>query len=240
MLLELRRVTKSFGKLVALNDVSMSIDSGEIVGLIGPNGAGKSTLFNVITGFMRPSSGSVMFEGKDIARLRRHLISRLGISRTFQSVRPFSNFTVEQNVTAGALFGRTPRERVGEKVEEALEVTGLSSRRLATVASLPIEQRKLVEIGRALAASPKLLLLDEPMAGLNPAEVDRFLELIRRFNRMGVSLLIIEHVMRAIMGVSNRVVVLDAGVKLAEGPPEAVSRDSNVVSIYLGEEYARS
>jgi len=240
LLLELDRVSKSFGKLVALNDVSISVDAGELVGLIGPNGAGKSTLFNVITGFVRPSAGTVTFEGENITKMKRHLIPRLGISRTFQSVRPFSSFTVEQNARAGALFGRTPREEVDEKVNEALDVTGLISNRLAKVAALPIEQRKLVEVARALAASPKLLLLDEPMAGLNPAEVDRFLELIKRLNQTGLSLLIIEHIMRAIMGVSKRVVVLDAGFKLAEGPPEAVSRDSSVISIYLGEEYAKS
>ncbi|MDA4121506.1 MAG: ATP-binding cassette domain-containing protein, partial [Thaumarchaeota archaeon] len=164
-LLEVRNVEKDFGGLVALKDVSFKVDQGEIVGLIGANGAGKSTIFNIITGMLRPTAGAVMFEGKDITGLKPHDVVKLGIARTFQSVRPFLNYSVEQNIRMGAMFGRTAGVDLDSRVEEVVRVTGLDSKRDTLVRSIPIEQRKLVEVARALASTPKLLMLDEPMAG---------------------------------------------------------------------------
>jgi branched-chain amino acid transport system ATP-binding protein len=237
-LLEIQNVTKDFGGLVALRDVSFDIGPGEVVGLIGPNGAGKSTLFNVVTGIERPSAGKVLFEGRNIVGLRPHEVARLGISRTFQSVRPFLSYTVEENLKVGAFFGRRDVGRPSERIKRALELTGLEQTRDQLVSTLPIERRKLVEVARALASSPKLLLLDEPMAGLNPSEVKVFIDLVRRVNREGVSVLVVEHLMRAITDISSRVVVLNAGMKIAEGKPEDVLKIEHVVGVYLGKEYA--
>jgi branched-chain amino acid transport system ATP-binding protein len=239
-LLEVRKVEKDFGGLVALKDVSFEIDEGEVVGLIGANGAGKSTLFNIITGLTEPTSGSVVFGGKVITGLKPHEVVKLGISRTFQSVRPFSNYTVEQNVRVGALFGRTRSGDVDSKVEEILTETGLDSKRNSVVGSIPIEQRKLVEVARALASTPRLLMMDEPMAGLNSVETGVFIELIRKMNERGVTVLVVEHVMKAIMTLSRRIIVLHAGQKLAEGTPESILADTEVVRVYLGAEYANS
>lgn len=239
-LLEVRNVEKDFGGLVALKDVSFMIDPGEVVGLIGANGAGKSTLFNIIAGLLEPTSGKVFFEGNDITGLKPHDVVKLGISRTFQSVRPFSNFTVEQNVRVGALFGRIEGADVDRRVEEVLGLTGLDSKRNLLVKSIPIEQRKLVEVARALASSPKLLMMDEPMAGLNSVETGTFIELVKKVNDSGITVLVVEHVMKAIMTLSRRIIVLHAGQKLAEGTPESILADSEVVRVYLGSEYANS
>jgi len=237
-LLEVRNVEKDFGGLVALKDVSFDVDEGEAVGMIGANGAGKSTMFNIITGMLEPTSGRVAFDGREITGLKPHDIARLGISRTFQSVRPFSNHTVEQNVRVGALFGRTKSSDVDAKVEEVLRMTGLESRRNAPVKSIPIEQRKLVEVGRALASTPRLLMMDEPMAGLNAVETDGFIDLVRKVNESGVTVLVVEHVMKAIMRLSKRIIVLHAGQKLAEGTPESILANAEVARVYLGSAYA--
>jgi branched-chain amino acid transport system ATP-binding protein len=237
-LLEVRNVEKDFGGLVALKDVSFNIDEGEIVGLIGANGAGKSTIFNIITGLLQPTAGSVLFEGKDITGLKPHDVVKLGIARTFQSVRPFLNYTVEQNIRVGAMFGRTAGVDLDSRVEEVIKVTGLDSKRDTLVRSVPIEQRKLVEVARALASTPKLLMLDEPMAGLNPTETGGFIELVRSVNEDGVTVLVVEHVMKAVMTLSRRIIVLHAGQKLAEGTPESILADREVIRVYLGAEYA--
>ncbi|MDA4127626.1 MAG: ABC transporter ATP-binding protein [Thaumarchaeota archaeon] len=239
-LLEVKGVTKDFGGLVALKGVSMEMKQGEIVGLIGPNGAGKSTLFDIITGIERPTAGSVVFDGTDITGFKPYDVTRMGISRTFQSVRPFLNYTVEENIRVGALFGKGDGKGVEEQVSQVLKATDLESKRDSRVMSLPTEQRKLVEVARALAGSPRLLLLDEPMAGLNPSEVGDFTKLIHEVNDGGISVLIVEHVMKAIMGICKRIVVLNAGLKLAEGSPDEIQKDSEVIKVYLGEEYARS
>ncbi len=239
-LLEVRDVTKDFGGLVALKGVSLETNEGEIVGLIGPNGAGKSTLFNIITGIERPTTGSVVFDGTDITGFKPHEVTKIGVSRTFQSVRPFLSYTVEENVRVGALFGRNAGGSVDDRVSQVLKATGLESRRDSRVASLPMEQRKLVEVARAWAGSPLLLLLDEPMAGLNPAETNEFTQLIKQINDGGISVLIVEHVMKAIMGISHRIVVLNAGSKLAEGDPNAIVGNPDVIRVYLGEHYASS
>jgi branched-chain amino acid transport system ATP-binding protein len=180
----------------------------------------------------------VVFEGEDITGLKPHEVVKRGISRTFQSVRPFPNFTVEQNVKVGALFGRTKRAEADARVDEVLRMTGLSSKRDLLVGSVPIEQKKLVEVARALASTPKLLMMDEPMAGLNSVETQEFTDLVRRVNQSGVTVLVVEHVMKAIMKLSRRIVVLNAGQKLAEGTPESILADREVVRVYLGADYA--
>lgn len=237
-LLEVRNIEKDFGGLIALKDVSFDIHEGEVVGMIGANGAGKSTMFNIITGMLAPTSGSVVFAGKEITGREPHQILGLGVARTFQSVRPFSNYTVEENVRVGALFGRTKSHDVESKVKEVLEVTGLDSRRESLVRSIPIEQRKLVEVARALASAPRLLMMDEPMAGLNLVEAEAFIDLVKKINDSGMTLLIVEHVMKAIMKMSKRIIVLHAGAKIAEGTPESILADREVVRVYLGSEYA--
>jgi branched-chain amino acid transport system ATP-binding protein len=239
-LLEVREVTKDFGGLVALRGVSLEMSQGEVVGLIGPNGAGKSTLFDVITGIQRPTSGKVVFDGTDVTGFKPYEMTRMGISRTFQSVRPFLSYTVEENIRVGALFGKGNGKSVEERVSHVLKATDLESKKDSRVGSLPMEQRKLVEVARALAGSPRLLLLDEPMAGLNPTEVSEFTQLIRQVNDEGISVLIVEHVMKAIMGICKRIVVLNAGLKLADGSPDEIMRNAEVVRVYLGEGYASS
>lgn len=238
MLLDVQDVTMDFGGLVALKDVSFCIEEGEIVGLIGANGAGKSTLFNIITGIQKPTSGRVFLSGTNLIGLRPHDIIKLGLSRTFQSVRPFLNYTVEENVRVGMLFGRGENTR--ERLDYLLRLADLETKRSLLVRTLPIEQRKMVELARALASSPRLLLLDEPMVGLNAVEIQKFIELIKKVNLEGVTVLVVEHVMKAIMNLSRRVIVLHAGLKLAEGTPEEVIANKNVVSVYLGADYARS
>jgi branched-chain amino acid transport system ATP-binding protein len=227
-----------FGGLVALREVSFGIQQGELVGLIGANGAGKSTMFNIITGMQKPTSGTVLFDGREIIGLRPHDIAKLGVSRTFQSVRPFLNYTVEENVRVGALFGHGGND--SERIDNLLRMTNLYAKRNLFVKTLPIEQRKMVEVARALASSPKLLLLDEPMAGLNSVEIQKFIELVTNVNKEGVTVLVVEHVMKAIMNLSRRVIVLHAGLKLAEGMPEEILANKDVVGVYLGEEYAKT
>ncbi len=239
-LLEVRDVTKDFGGLVALKGVSLEMNDGEVVGLIGPNGAGKSTLFDIITGIERPTSGRVVFGGTDVTGFKPYDVTRMGVSRTFQSVRPFLTYTVEENVRVGALFAKKDGKDVEARVNQVLKSTNLESMKDLRVASLTTEQKKLVEVARALAGSPRLLLLDEPMAGLNPVEVGNFTRLIKQINDGGVSVLIVEHVMKAIMGICTRVVVLNAGLKLAEGSPDEIRRNADVIKVYLGEGFASS
>ena len=239
-LLEVRGVTMDFGGLVALREVSFAIEQGEIVGLIGANGAGKSTLFNIIMGVQKPTAGMVFLDGQKIVGLTPHEIVRLGISRTFQLVRPFLNYTVEENVRVGALFGHARHSEVYRRIDHVLKLTELDAKRNLLVRTLPIEQRKMVEVARALASAPRLLLLDEPMAGLNSVEIERFIELIRKISEEGATVLVVEHVMKAIMSVSRRVIVLHAGLKLAEGTPETIMANKDVVAVYLGEDYAKS
>ncbi len=244
-LLETLNVTKDFGGLVAVKDVSFRVDQGEIVGLIGPNGAGKTTLFNIITGMMKPDAGDVLFEGRSITKLLPHTISKMGISRTFQSVRPFLNHTVRQNIEVGAIYGR---QSAGDKksgareaeVEAVLKMLNLKQKENALAKNLPIEERKMVEVGRALAANPKLLMLDEPMAGLNPYEITQFVNLIKSFKERGITVLIVEHVMKAISSACTRVIVLHHGELLAEGTPSTVLSNQQVVDVYLGESYTAS
>src|SRR2546422_1555843 len=239
-LLEVRGVTMDFGGLVALKEVSFAIEHGEIVGLIGANGAGKRTFFKIITGLQKPTSGTVFLNGLEIVGLTPHEIVRLGVSRTFQLVRPFLNYTVEENVRVGALFGHARHSGVYGRIDHVLKITELDAKRNLLVRTLPIEQRKMVEEARALASAPSLLLLDEPMAGLNSVEIERFIELIRKGSKEGATGLVVEHVMKGIMNVSRRGIGLQAGLKLAEGTPETIMANKDVVAVYLGADYAKS
>jgi len=238
-LLEVRNVWKYFGGLAALKNVSFRYDGG-ILGIIGPNGAGKTTLFNVISGVYRPSKGRVFFDGRDITGLKPHKICKLGIVRTFQIPRPFSNETVLENVVAARLFGGPGTISISEAEEETMEILefiGLREKANVVAKSLNIHERKRLEIGRCLATKPKIMMLDEVASGLTPAEVDEMVELIKKINRTGINIIWIEHVMRAIMRAAERIIVLDYGEIISEGPPEAVAKDPKVIKAYLGEEY---
>ncbi len=235
-LLKVDGVVKRFGGLTAVNNVSFSVESGERVGLIGPNGAGKTTLFNVISGYYKPEKGRVLFKGTDITGKKPYEISALGIGRTFQIVKPLSNLTVLENVVVGALLKNPDVSSATKKALEVLKMTGLYDKRYMKASSLNLPEKKKLELSRALAIEPELLLLDEVIAGLNPAEVDEMLELLRRINESGVTILMVEHVMRAVMNISERIIVLDYGVKVAEGTPEEIAKDPRVIEAYLGRE----
>ena len=237
MLLELTGVSRSFGGLAAVKAVDLRIESGEIVGLIGPNGAGKTTLFNLITGTFRPNSGSILFDGRDITRLAPHARCRLGIARTFQLVRPFPNLSVLDNVAVGSVYGRQPassRRAAEAAARETLELLGLGDRAQRLAGSLTLVDRKRLELARALATRPRLLLLDELLAGLNPSEVNAAMDLVRGIRDSGVTIVMVEHLVKALFGVSDRVAVLSAGEKICEGTPEHVAQDARVVDAYLG------
>ncbi len=242
-ILELVNVTKTFGGLSALNGVSLKIEAGEIVGLIGPNGSGKSTAFNVITGFLPVSSGKVIFNNEDITKLSTHEVARRGMARTFQMVRPFLHLTALENVTAGALFsgadGYTRRE-AEKRAREVLARVGLEAKADQKAIHLTIIERKWLEIARALAGQPKMLLLDEFMAGLSTGEIPRALELIRTLNQSGLTIVLVEHIIKAITSTCGRIVVLNAGEKLAEGSPAEIVHNQEVIDAYLGSRHAHS
>ncbi len=237
MILQLHGVTKVFGGLTALSNISFKVPEGQILGLIGPNGAGKTTLFNVISGVFRPTSGSVRYRDQDVTGLRPYRLARMGIARTHQIVQPLNDLTVRRNVMVGACFGR---ENLGlaaaEKVaEEVLDFVGLAPRAGQLAASLNVAQKKRLELARALASRPYLLLLDEVLAGLNPSEIEAMMTAITKIRARGITIIMIEHVMHAIMTVSDHMLVLDYGNLIAEGAPDEVSKNKSVIEAYLGD-----
>jgi branched-chain amino acid transport system ATP-binding protein len=237
VLLELTNINKSFGGLKVLADVSFDVDEGEIIGLIGPNGAGKTTIFNVITGIYRPQAGSIKYQDKNIVGLKPHRICRQGIARTFQLVRIFPTLTVLENVLVGAKYGKKSSNKQAFKdALESLEILDLLEVKDTVVAHLTFSDRRLVEIARAIAAKPGLALLDEPLAGLNPTETEKIMDVIRDIrDLMSLSILWIEHKIDAVFNLCDRIVVLDYGRMLADGTPDAIATDKKVVEAYLGE-----
>ena len=234
-LLEVHGITKRFGGLVAVNSLSMNVDSGHIAALIGPNGAGKTTAFNVIAGFYPLNEGKVIFDGKDISDLRPDQVCKLGLTRTFQVVRPFRGITVLDNVMIGA-YNRTSSDRVARnKAYEVLEFMKMEKQANQMASGLPIAGRKRLEIARALATGPKMILLDETMAGLRPIETDEIIEVVRDISKQGIAILLVEHVMKVVMSLAENVVVIHHGVKIAEGAPNEVVQNKLVIDAYLGE-----
>ena len=236
-LLTLERVTKRFGGLTAVRGVSLEVRPGDLVGIIGPNGAGKTTLFNVIAGYYRPDEGRVTFDGRDVTVLPAHAISRLGLTRTFQIVKPFGNLSVRDNVMIGALTRRASVREARPDAERVIEICGLGPHAGARARALPLALRKRLEVARALATRPRLLLLDEVMAGLNPTELAAMIDLVRRLHAEGLTLIVIEHIMAAMMRLAQRIVMLHHGEKIAEGTPREIASDRRVIDAYLGEEF---
>jgi branched-chain amino acid transport system ATP-binding protein len=237
-ILEGEGVTKHFGGLAAVSGVDFHVDQGEVVGLIGPNGAGKTTLFNLISGALVPKEGAIRFNGQNITGLKPHKICKMGLARTFQSVKVFANMPVLENVLLGSLFGTSNSMSSADAAREAmglLEFVGLSAMRMTPAKDLTLANQKRLEVARALATKPELLLLDELMAGLNPTEVAQAMELVTRIRDQGITIFMIEHVMKAIMSVCNRIVVLHHGKKIAEGTPQEIATSRTVVEVYLGE-----
>jgi branched-chain amino acid transport system ATP-binding protein len=238
-LLELKRLVKAFGGLLAVNDVTFQVEKGEIFGLIGPNGSGKTTIFNCINNFFPITAGDVLFKGQSIKGLKTHQVCHLGIGRTFQVVKPLARMTVLDNVTASA-FCRV--NTIKEAKDEALRVLGfcnLLNEKDKPAKSLPIGGRKRLEIARALATKPELLLLDETAAGLNPSELDEAIDLIRKIRENGITILIVEHIMKVIMTISDRIHAINFGQTIAQGTPKEVANNRAVIEAYLGEEYAQ-
>lgn len=236
-ILEIQGLTKHFGGLTAVSSLDLHIQKGEILALIGPNGAGKSTVFNLVAGVYGPSEGTIRFKGREIHGQKPWDLCRLGLARTFQIVKPFAGKTVLYNVMVGAFLHTNSTHKARERAEEVMATLGLDHLRDRLAGNLTIADRKRLEIGKALATDPELLLLDEVMAGLRPTEVDDMIAVIKTLRDRGVTVFVIEHIMRAVMALSDRVAVIHFGQKIAEGTPQDVTRDENVIKAYLGGEY---
>jgi len=231
-------VTKNFGNLIALQDVDVVLRKGEILGMIGPNGSGKTTLFNVISGIYAPLSGEIRFQGQAITNKKPHMICRLGIARTFQIVQPFGQMNLLENVLIGSMYGRGMSIEAGRnKAEEVLYFVGLKDKMYLTANEVTTEDRRRLELARALATEPQIILLDEIMAGLTPAEIEEALKLLYEVNRRGISIFMVEHIMKAVMTISTRIIVLNYGQKIAEGSPKEMAENPEVIKAYLGDRY---
>jgi branched-chain amino acid transport system ATP-binding protein len=236
-LLKTEALTVRFGGILANANISIGVEEGEILGLIGPNGAGKSTLFNLVAGTYRPTSGRIRFEGRDITRLPPAVRCKLGIARTFQVVKSFETMSVLENVVVGALVRHVSTRAAREEAYRVLDVTGLTRRAEANARDLTPPEKRRLEVARALATQPKLLLLDEVLTGLTPAEAQKGVELVRKIRQLGVTVVMVEHVMEVVMPLVDRAIVLDLGRVLVEGAPQAVVRDPKVIQAYLGDRY---
>ncbi len=234
-LLAVKGVTKRFGGLVALRNVSFSVRKGEVIGLMGPNGAGKTTLLNVIAGEEAPDAGTVTFKGREITRLRPHEVCHLGMARTYQIPQPFVSLSVRDNLLVSAIFGRSIKKRIaGPEEERILDLVDLSDKKEALAGSLPILALKKLELARALAGNPDLILVDEVAAGSTEAEIPRILTLLKKIRGIGISVLLVEHVIKVMLHAVDRIVVIDKGVKIAEGEPQSIMNDRKVVDAYFG------
>ncbi len=241
--LEVKNLSKSFGGLQVLSKLDFDLHQSEILGLIGPNGSGKTTLFNLITGFLKPNAGKIVFKEKDITKASSHRVCQTGIARTFQLVKPFAHMSALQNVMVGRMYGRKPAQSLKEarkEAEEILESTGLGAKKLSIAQSLTLSDRKRLELAKALATKPELLLIDEMMAGLTLTETEEAITIIKKIRDSGITMMVVEHVMRAVLGISDRIMVLNAGEKIAEGAPDEIMGEQQVIEAYLGKEsYAR-
>lgn len=237
ILLSVQGISKTFGGLLALFNVTFDLPEGQILGLIGPNGAGKTTLFNAINGVYPPNEGRVIFRDKDVTRAKPYDHARLGMARTHQIVQPLNELSVRENVMVGACFGHENQHlaHAAKIADEVLEFVGLAPRADQLAGSLNVAQKKRLEMARALAARPYLLLLDEVLAGLNPSEIDGMVQTVLKIREQGITIIMIEHVMKAVMNVSDRILVLDYGVQIAEGSPEEIARNEKVIEAYLGD-----
>lgn len=234
-LLEVKNITKRFGGLVAVNDLSFTLREGEIMGMIGPNGAGKTTAFNLVSGFYRPDEGQIYFDGTDVTGMRSDQICKLGLTRTFQIMKPFPEISVLDNIMVGA-YNRTKEKQVArQKALEIIEFLGMEQWKEHLAGGLPVAGAKRLEIARALATEPKVLLLDEAMTGLRPKETDELIEIVRQISEQGIALLVVEHVMKVIMSLAHRIVVIHHGNKIAEGAPADIVKNKSVIDAYLGE-----